>query len=261
LYAWHTNEYSATAAMLGAYCVGELFVGARSRNKLLIPILCGSLACIALGTSSASSIGFLCGLVAAAAFNRKYLFLFCGMIAVILVLVIGGTEGIRDMLFPGKTDEMVASFSGRAQLWEAYIEQIKQAIIFGQGFSVLSRIATGTVYTTNCHNSIIAALGSLGLVGLTTLVVWVGKCGVELRKAMRLNRPGTMGCLAAIVTGLVNSQACAFLGELWSDMTIVFMCILALFALFVANAPGRNTVAHGVSSPVAGTWWRRRNGE
>jgi hypothetical protein len=90
LFAWHTNEYSASAAMLAAYCVGELFSGAGGRTKLLIAVLCGSLACIALGTSSASIIAFLCGLVAAAAFGRKYVFLFCGMAAVILVLAMGG---------------------------------------------------------------------------------------------------------------------------------------------------------------------------
>ena len=260
LFAWHTNEYSATAAMVGAYCVGELFAGTGGRTKLLIAVLCGSLSCIALGTSSGSSIAFLCGLVAAAAVGRKYLFLFCGILGVVLVLVLVGTEGIRDMLFPGKTEEMVASFSGRTQLWDAYIEQIKQAIIAGQGFAVLSRIATNATYTTNCHNSVIAALGSIGLIGLTTLVVWVCKCGMELHRAVRVNRPGALGCLAAIVTGVVNSQACAFLGEGWSEITIVFICLLALFVLFVANVPGRNMAAQVVRSPmVAGTWWRRRN--
>jgi O-antigen ligase len=262
LFAWHTNEYSASAAMLAAYCVGELFAGAGGRSKFLTAVLCGSLACIALGTSSASTIAFLCGLVAAAAFGRKYLFLFCGMAAVVLVLALGGIEGIRDMLFPGKTEEMVFSLSGRTHLWDAYIEQIKQAVIAGNGFAVLSRITPGAMYNINCHNSVIAALGSIGLIGLATLLVWIGKCGVELVKVVRVHRPGALGCLAAIVTGLVNSQACAFLGEGWVEITIVFIGILALFALFVSDLSGRNTASYGARPLTTGrALWRRRVGQ
>ena len=70
LRAWHTNSYSASAAVLFCYCLGEYFSSEGKRKKRLRRFGVAGLAALILGTSSGSFIATLVG-VSVIAFLRR----------------------------------------------------------------------------------------------------------------------------------------------------------------------------------------------
>jgi hypothetical protein len=231
---WHSNAYTAPSAMLACYCLGELMASAGVRRKRLLFGFCFGLFGVVLGTSSGSIIAAMIGVGAAAMISRKPGVLVLCAIVVGLALIFGGSEGIRSVLFPGKTQIEIDTMSGREDLWAAYWEEIQKSIVFGRGFAILSRI-TSFMYTTNTHNSFIAAMGSIGLVGLFVQLYWMIKMGAEAVRSAVKRYPGSVGCLAALLAGVINSQSCAYLGEGWTEATFTFVAFLGLHILFVWN--------------------------
>jgi O-antigen ligase len=245
---WHTNSYSASAAILCCYCWAELMSVPGPRRRLLTWIGICAGAAVVLGTSAVSFLAAACGIaVGLMVGKRRGPAIVILLLGAILIAVASGGD-LRSVFLPGKSDSDITTFSGRVTLWTDYFEEIKKSPFIGVGFSVLARIAN-VAYETNAHNSIIGVLGGTGAAGLAIVLAWAFALVRELRTSVRFNGPAAAGCAAAIVAGLVNSLGCDFLGEGWSPSTLVFMCFVAMHALFASRGTGRvpgGPVRHGL---------------
>lgn len=250
LAGWHTNGYTASAAMLACYCIGELLAKSDARRRKLLKWGAAvGFFCIILGTSSGSVIATFAGLGVAAIAARRYGLLATTLVLLAVAVAMGASDELFGVIFPNKSKEAVESFSGRMALWESYWVAIKESFILGQGFAVMPRLITTTAYTTNSHNSLIAAMGSTGLVGLIVLLFWMIRFGREALYSLRVKRIGSAGCAAGIAAGMINSFSCAFVGENWTPMTFSFCLLLALHH-HVNNGPFINTHASPALQPT-----------
>ncbi len=242
MYAWHTNSYTACAAIVLCYCCGELFAypHPRRRRFLIVMAIIGA-AFVALGTSTGSFIACICGIAVAALLARnRGLAGALIMLAVVAGALVSGGD-VNALLFPGKTENEIATMSNRTQLWDAYMAQIEESPILGYGFASIERLA-GADYETNTHNFVLAVLGGTGAVGLLVILLWLGWLFKEIRRSVASQRAGARGAAAALTAALVNSMGCAYLGEGWSSITFVFVCVLAFYILFVLRTGPRMPV-------------------
>jgi O-antigen ligase len=190
---------------------------------------------VLLGTSSATNLALLCGLIVAALISRRQLkaVLTLSLIGCCMVLI-AGTAVFHQFVFYGKSERKIETLSGRRHLWEGYRETFRERPVLGQGYAVTARVAPH-LRTTNTHNSALSVLLGTGMAGMGILVWAFGRFAGEARAAIRRGRPGAAGCTAAVTAGLINSLAVAFLGETWMMSSLSFICIFGLFALRVAT--------------------------
>ena len=227
---WHSNGMPASAGILFCYCCGELMAGRRDRAAL-VKWAVASGAFVLIGTSSASILSCSVGFLTAAILTRNVKVVAIIIMVAGLGLIVGGSETLQAFLFPGKSTAAISNLSGRAYLWSEFWERIKESPYIGHGLSMLAR--TGTVYATNCHNSVLAVLGGTGFLGGAVFAAWLGKRVMELFADVRRMPVGSVGCAAAFTAGFCNSMGLAFLGEDWQPATVTFLCFLALYALRV----------------------------
>jgi O-antigen ligase len=245
--AWHTNSYTASAAIVLCYCCGELFAfpGPRRRRFLIAMAIIGA-AFVVLGTSSGSFIACICGIAVASLLARnRGLAIGLIFVAVVVGAVASGGD-VSALLFPGKTENEISTMSNRLELWQVYMEQIKESPILGYGFAVIARLAD-TTYETNTHNFVLAVLGGTGAVGMFIILIWVGWLFKEIYRSVKFQQAGARGSAAAMTAALVNSMGCAYIGEIWAPPTLVFICLLSFYAIFVVNA------GNGTPIPVGRT--------
>jgi O-antigen ligase len=245
--AWHTNTYSASAGMVTCYCAAELMSGRKyARNRLW---LFGAVALFAviLGTSAASNIAVAIGLAFAALSTRNWKVLS----GCLLVLVMVGLASMMDrnmfsILLAGKDPEAVKTLTGRTHLWELYLPRFLDSPLLGEGYAVSSRLSD--LYTTNTHSSPVSVLMGLGVVGGAVFVVWLIALLGENARAVIKRRPFALGCASGLLAGLINSLSCAYLGEGYSIVTLMFNSMLTFFVIFVAHRRG--------VGPQAAVQWR-----
>lgn len=236
---WHTNQYSVPAMIAFVYCSGELLSGRRPGRQFLYLGAGAGLVGMMAGTSSASLISALVGVGVAAMLSRHHqrqLFLIAMLVGIFLVL--GGADVIKHLIFYGKSEAGIERLSGRAYFWQGYIKEFADSPLIGHGFAVSARISTYW-RTTNTHNSILSVLLGTGLVGMAIVVRATLCWGWDALRVARRGQKGSIGCTAAICAGLVNSLSVAFLGETWMMSTYSFICVLALFSLYVGTDPIR----------------------
>ena len=233
---WHTNSYSASAAMLACYAVGEYLSRGKELPRAVKWAGVAGLFALALGTSSASTIAALGGFAVAAMALRRWGLVFGGLAAAALLVALGfGGSFVTNVLFPGKTEGQVATLHGRVQLWTAYAEDVKQSPLFGNGFGVSARLSPFR-YTTNPHNAVFSVLLGTGVAGLLVVLGGVLRLAREMWLSSKLKLPGAIGATAAIATGLANSMALPVIGDEWMAPSAVFASLLALHILFIIKA-------------------------
>ena len=232
---WHTNSYSASAAMLSCYAVGEYLSRGKELPRAVKWAGGAGLVALALGTSSASTIAALGGFAVAAFVLRRWGLVFGGLAAAALVVALGfGGQFMTNILFPGKTEGQIATLHGRIQLWTAYAEDVKQSPLFGNGFGVSARLSSFR-YTTNPHNAVFSVLLGTGAAGMLVVLGALLRLTRESWLASKLRRPGATGATAAIAAGLANSMALPVIGDQWMAPSAVFAALLALHVLFVVG--------------------------
>jgi O-antigen ligase len=91
----------------------------------------------------------------------------------------------------------------------------------------------GGVFPSDPHNSLFSILLGTGAIGMTTFLLYTLRLIYEIFKAAFLRLPGATGCAAAISMGLVNSLAMPLIFDEFEESSLVFVCISALFILFV----------------------------
>ncbi len=260
LAARHTNVYSASAAMICCYCVGELMAGRVFRRKMLIIFAIVSLLWMIIGTSSASIIATLCGLAVAAILSRNIKVLIACVFFGLVLAVFLSVSDVNAILFPGKTTDQIEALSGRVMLWDQYIPGIKESPFLGVGFAVVARL--GRIYTTNVHNFALAVVAGTGAVGSLIVLAWIVQLIRETWRAVGQRSPGAIGCTAAVVAALVNSMGFDYLGSGIEPTTIVFVCLVAFHCLFVRWVPRAGTSGASVgfsSSMIRKQPWQRRS--
>jgi O-antigen ligase len=246
----HTNQYSATAAMISAYCLGEYFRASKSRKKTLKRFGMVGFLFLVIGTSAASNIAFLCGAVLSFFIVRKFLFTFVAgwilLISVLLGVYVFETDFgfLSDILAPGKTAKEIETAGGRLTIFEHYKNRILESPFIGHGFAVIDQEGgvaqltgpgsagiekgEGVVQPVSTHNSILSVLLGTGLIGMFFYGVFLIKLGIQSVKSLDAKRKGCIGATAAIVTGLINSLAIPLVADYWMEPSFSFCCFLGL---------------------------------
>ncbi|MCB0067302.1 MAG: O-antigen ligase family protein, partial [Caldilineaceae bacterium] len=213
LESWHTNSYSAVAAMLAAYCLGELWSARgkldKRRRRLLKTCLVIALFFLVLGTSGGSNVAFALGVIGALLYSakRKLKAFAIPLIAVAVVVYLVIPEFLVAVLLPGKTVESVETLTGRTRIWELYWDMFLANRILGVGFGVPERVAS--LYTTNTHNIVIGIAAALGMFGLTFFLLYLFSLAKRLLGMH--SKVGYAGVACAIGVGLVNGMTVGFL--------------------------------------------------
>ncbi len=232
LKAWHSNSYTAVAAMGFAYSAGEFlnrsrfFEKRRFGNYLIFFLLI-----LILGTSSGSFIAALFGLFTALFVNnRRRISFIILVVSVIALIVYGYSDILLKTIFTGKSASELENLSGRMYLWELYWQIFLANPVLGEGFAVTARI-NPLLPTTNTHNSFLAIATGMGIVGIIMFLMMlfaIFKFGISVRNYDSLYSKGTF---AALVTGIVNSMTISIIGEGWGGSQVVFTAFLTMIVL------------------------------
>lgn len=241
LTAWHTNTYTAVGAMLAAYCLGEhrAAQGERKRRLRIVGLL--GFAAVVVGTSSASNVSLVAGVMAVALLQRRYGILamvgFSSTVFLTYLLVIEGSLfGVFDWLFPGKTEAAVENLGGRTILWESYWEAILRKPILGHGFAVLS-LESGYAIRLYSHNSYLAAILAAGVFGVILVNFVLIRLARLALRALRSRRIGAVGGAAALCVGLVNSIAMPVIFDQWDESVLAYAALIGFLSFFVWHRP------------------------
>lgn len=248
--SWHTNSFTASAAIIFCYCLGEFFRADKSRKKTLKRYGVLSLAALLLGTSTASFLGAAIG-TAIIAFHYRNLVLVILSLgvfvlgAVLMIATGGDMTGIRDFVFHGMSTENIYDLHGRLPMWEIFFGLVKESPIVGYGFAVLST-GRGMIFSTSPHNSIFSVLLGTGLLGFMFAITYVFRALREFFHTSRLRLPGAIGCTAGIIAALVNSLAMPLVFDEWEESSLVFASVTAFMVLFVYLPYRRGELAEKV---------------
>ena len=231
--SWHTNSYSAVAAMLAAYCIGEQAsresLALKENRRLVWISLWIALFFLGLGTSGGSNIAFVAGIVVAAFYSGRPLFKIVTifLFAIILIMDMYFADLIFSLLLPGKSMEDLETATGRAHLWELYIQMIEEKPWLGWGFAAPERI--GSIYTTNTHNIVLGVAASLGVSGLALLILFM--VGLAKRAWFGRYKKYCGGAVCALVVGLVNGMSIGFLASGSGPVFLAFVIWSVVFVL------------------------------
>jgi len=238
LQMWHRTSYSAAAAMLLCYCLGEYLQSDRYRKKILKWFGLFALCALVLATSAGSNVAVMFGIFLIAYLRRNVGFFILGVIilaiAVPLMLFMPVDYSLAtSIVFPGKSEEQILTLSGRLPMWQSLVALVYQSPIIGHGFAVISTPAHAVV-SINPHNSLFSVLLGTGALGLLIVLVYSFRLLREFRQtAIQYRLPGAIGCAAAITTGLINSLTTPFVFGKWEEATFVFALVTTFFLLFV----------------------------
>jgi O-antigen ligase len=196
-----------------------------------------ALAVLILGTSSASFIATLAGILFTAILYRKVALFVIGMFIVVVTVLINMLVNIDfsvlfPILFPGKSEVEIYTMTGRLQMWEMFFDLISQSPIIGHGFAVLST-GRGQVFADDPHNSIFSVLLGTGLIGLTVVLIYFFRLLREFLRTSFHRLPGAIGCGVGIAAGLVNTLSMTLVFDEWEESSIIFACLNSLFIFFV----------------------------
>jgi len=236
----HTNTFSFTGMIIFLYTIGELVSKQNNnleRKKYLKKYAIFSLFFIIVGTSSASNIATIIGLVVISIFtNRRDIKIIIGSIfifSIVLFFLVGDLNSLFEIILPGKSLDNVSQMSGRAHLWEIYLPLMLEKPYLGWGFSALNRASE--FYATNLHNSILSILGGMGFFGIILFVLFLISSINFLFKAYFSNFTGSIGSGAALTGLLVNAMSIGVLGEGASPVAISLVLFMAFLFMNVTQ--------------------------
>lgn len=218
---FHTNLYTFSAAMGLMICLGGVRYGIyrlkEVRNLIALFILF-----IVIGTSSASYIAAIIGLIVFAGCDRRGIKIARILLVVGLVLVLWhfGEDMIKHYVFYGKDETTINSGTGRKEIWNAYWEMIKEKPVLGWGFLVgermLSTVFSFEVQVISAHNSFMSAIVGMGVVGLMFFINFIiDWLKILYRKSIRHNQ-FALTLLPAFVVFFVNTNSFPAIGTDWN---------------------------------------------
>lgn len=238
LESWHTNSYTASAAIIACYCLGEYFSSDKYRKKALKWYGTLAFAALIIGTSTASFIAALAGIGIIALHYRNFALIGIisgGSLILLFTVLLGSeinTEGLKEFFFHGMSEKNIYNFHGRLPMWQGFLELVQQSPLYGHGFAVIST-GRDTVFSTTPHNSLFSILLGTGLLGLFIAMVYGARAIKEFIQTIRLDLPGALGCSAGLSAALINSLAMPLVFDEWEESSLVFASVTALMVLFV----------------------------
>ena len=228
---WHTNGYTYTSMMALLLMMGAMKVGLFSFKALKWLVYFHAFAFIT-GTSSASYIAFIIGLIVYFSASRKKINV--GKTVLICLFAYGlyavAEDTINSYVFYGKTQERIENGSGRESIYNACFEAWKASPIFGHGFLVgersLSKYGLG-LQVISAHNTFLSVLVNTGIIGLILYLLFWLRLGVRLIKMMG-KTVYVVVCIPAIVAAFVNANAFPAIGSDWNYVAPTIYGLLAM---------------------------------
>jgi O-antigen ligase len=133
----HTNSFSTSGAFGAALALASIRRGVLRLGDVKWS-LTACLAAVVLGTSSASNISLIIGvlMIVAASRGRAVSVTRLVLISTVAFLVLTvGFEVVRPYLFPGETTEHIRSLRGRTTLYQGFWDAFQEHPFLGYGFA------------------------------------------------------------------------------------------------------------------------------
>ena len=240
LWSWHTNAYTASAAVIFVYCAGEYLSIAnkklstdRKRKKMLLLYGSLSLPLLALGTSSASNVSVLFGIIVILFVKRKIGLMMIIIYVSLLFFMLGGSsESLMKIIFPFKTEQQISTGGGRAAIWQLYIDRIAESPVWGYGLGVLP-IKGYSAMSALSHNFIFSILIGTGFLGFTIFFIFGIKLATEMIRSLMRKVDGATGVFGAMAAGFLNSLSMPMIADRWATASFAFFAIFALYIFYV----------------------------
>ena len=238
--SFHTNTYSVSAAVLVCLALtayrNDLF-----SLKEMAPYICIGLLFLLLGTSSASNVSFVCGLIFIYSFRNKR-FHFTIFILLLLSLAAAyyfGKRIIFPIIFPYKSADTLFSLHGRQVLWEHYINIWLRRPFRGWGFAVGERSGRlfGYIYALSAHNGYISILINTGLLGMSFWLVLFKRLIKSLILQIFFESPYAIVIASAFVVIAVNNNSVPIFGSNWGPLSTVAFTLLSFWHIWCEKAP------------------------
>ena len=236
----HTNNYPVSAAIVTCLSLSAY------RNKLftlkeMAPYICIGLLSLLLGTSSASNVSFVCGIIFIYSFRNKrfHLFIFILTLLSLSVAYYFGKQVIFPIIFPHKSEATLFSLHGRKVLWEHYINMWLRRPFRGWGFAVGERSGRsfGYIYALSAHNGYISILVNTGLLGMSFWILLFKRLIKSLMLQIIFKSPYAIVIASAFVVIAVNNNSAPIFGSQWGPLPTLTFCILSFWHIWCEKAP------------------------
>ena len=234
----HTNAFSTCGAFGAALALASIKSGVLRLADVKYS-LAACLVAVIFGTSSASNISLIAGILMIAATSNERVISFGRLVllSVIVFLVLTwGSEAARPYLFPGKTTEHIKSMRGRTLLFEDFLVAFQERPLLGHGFAAGEKGVQvfGYRVVNSTHNAIMSVAVNTGIVGLLFFCSGFYRVVSTLYQADLAGSRVAYPILVALMVGLLNSMAYPLVGSDWRYTTTPFLGIVAYASIFVA---------------------------
>lgn len=229
--ALHTNAYtmSAMIALLLALTSIKLKIFPLSLLKYIIVF---NASMILVGTSGASYISTIIGLLFLAATTRKGINIIgVSVLSLFLYIIYDAySEDVISLLFPGRSLEAVESGTGRKMIWEACINSWNENPFLGKGFIIGERNLGyyGLGHNAlSAHNSFFSVLVNTGIIGMIVFISFLYKWISRVYQLGNRNHYANV-LFPAMIAAIVNCNACPALGTDWGYVASCMYCLIAI---------------------------------
>lgn len=233
----HTNGYTYTAMIGILLSLGSVKYNIlRFKDVWLFITIC--VVGIIFGTSSASNVSLIVGLLFLYGSGKRgvnILKLLIAVVALYLVYVIFEKE-IFSLIFPGKNQDELQTMTGRTKMWEMFWNGWLKSPILGYGFSIGEK--NSSIFGWNedlggvgsAHNMFLSVLINTGLVGMIIWIKFLYTLFVKtLKRAFYGNKYASL--LFPVFVGiLINANSFPAIGSDWSYIGDICYALI-IFAL------------------------------
>jgi len=240
LEAWHTNSYSACAAMLFCYCLGEYLAMTKTerseykgRSGRLLRFGIFSFGALMLGTSVTSNLAAVVGcLLILLVLRRIGLMLIMLFLGLLIFLYGVGGHLVHNIVFEGRSEGEIASATGRTFFWEYLWLKFLKSPVLGYGFGILTG-GHDRILASSPHNSFFSVIIGTGLTGLAFFGLFAIRLWWITIGRVWSRGTGTVGFTGALAAAFVNSLGYPMITDRWEPAGIIFVWLLGLFLLHV----------------------------
>lgn len=236
----HDNAFPLLGITQLLLVMGSIRYGIFETKEVLHHIII-SCATIILGTSSASWLSLIIGLLFFFGTRQKGVNIFLIIFTALFFYVVWNIfeESIFHIIFGNKSAAQISSGTGRQQLWEAYIKGWKESPWLGHGFIVGEKGAIASKYilfaTNTAHNMMISVLINTGIIGMVFWLMFLWKqCKTCWVNSLREN-PYALICFPAIVAMLVNANSFPVIGSEWSPVSPPIYALIIFIFSFIPS--------------------------
>lgn len=234
----HTNTYSMSAMIGFLLSIQAIKYNIFTSKEIRIFLILNFLAIIG-GTSSATYISFIVGIVLVYSSNKKGLNMGKAIFTLIFAIIAYYlfSDIIFDFIFQGKSDQEIETGTGRKDAFIAAINAWKDSPIFGHGYIVgqrnLGRYGLG-FNALSAHNTYLGILVDTGIVGIVIFINFLLSWIYNLIKKSKNNIYATM-FMPTLIACLVNCLAFPAIGADWTYVGSLIFLMYIMTNLYIKN--------------------------